>query len=466
MKLSFQFLFLGATVFFAFMLYQNYSQPEQSLEQSSLSTPNSMLFQSPGVEAENVYSPSMVIQGGTLVMYFGGWYRSNQVHDNIYRSECRSPLQKCEAAASLLDSQALGFAHLNDPSVLLLPNGLYLMYMTGVIAGEDGLIATKNHVYYSTSKDAIHWNKPALIAGDIWMPSATLDAQNNVLVFGNSTVDGRIVRYNLGPAGNKVISRDVLQLPKFYLNIEVTYQPKLGTYQILAEQGGISPNQIDYLTSADGFTWQLIGDGIIKPRAGKVTVRTPTPHPTNHHIVYYAETANPNSTQNKMLSVQWDQQKTQPPQPPRPPPASQPSKLTSAKSSNVLPGWDVAHAIDGNPGTAYSSNTALIDRFPGLWIAAWFADGPKDVSRLELTARIANGSALGFPRQYEILITDPGNTRWNSLGIFTHQPDASGVARIALGGPFSTHGVQIVPLSLGKDDVGNFVFQLAEMNLR
>ncbi len=52
-------------------------------------------------------------------MYFGGWDNPGQTHDNIYRAEC-PVLGSCQGAALLLDSAALGFEHLNDPSVLLL----------------------------------------------------------------------------------------------------------------------------------------------------------------------------------------------------------------------------------------------------------------------------------------------------------------------------------------------------------
>ncbi len=256
------------------------------------------------IDTNNDYSPSLILQAGTLVMYFGGWYVAGQIHDNIYRAECPNMIGHCDAAALLLDSQALGFEHLNDPSVLAMANGTWIMYMTGVRAGQSGLVAENNHVYYSTSSDAIHWSAPTMIASDIWLASATLDPSGNVLLYGNSNVNGALVQYNLGPNGINQISRTKVDSPIFLANVDVTYRPALGIYQIFGEESG-QPNQIDYLTSPDGIHWTMVIPGVVKPHPGSVTVRTPATHPTTNGIFYYGETSDPNSTQNKIWGVQW-----------------------------------------------------------------------------------------------------------------------------------------------------------------
>ena len=179
-----------------------------SAASSSLSA--STTGETPIANFNNVYSPSLILQGGTLVMYFGGWVEASQAHDHIYRAECQGPMGPCQAPVKVIDSVALGFQHLNDPSVIQLPSGQYLMYMTGVAITGNGLVATDNHVYVSSSSDGIHWSSLALIAADIWMPSATLNAANEVLLFGTTTAFGETVVYNLGPSGGSIRSRSAV----------------------------------------------------------------------------------------------------------------------------------------------------------------------------------------------------------------------------------------------------------------
>lgn len=134
-----------------------------------------------------------------------------------------------------------------------------------------------------------------------------------------------------------------------------------------------------------------------------------------------------------------------------------------AESNNVL--WPASSLIDGNYYSTYSSNV-----FPSsanqsnTYVAAWTA-GPNAIQKIRLVARNANGQMLGFPASYNIYVTSADNTYWISLGTFAQQPDAAGVATINLPSPMTTWGIQIVPVAIGRDDVGNYVFQLNEIEL-
>lgn len=408
----------------------------------------------PAVESINVYSPSLIIQGGTLVMFFGGWETPGQVNDKIYRAECHQDLGACDPPALMLDSVALGFQHLNDPSVIQMPGGYFIMYMTGVPAGGNGLIMTNNSTYYSVSSDAIHWTPPQLLVQNLWMPSATIGPDGDVLLYGNLTSGDAIIQYDLGQSGINIQSTTVVNEPKSYANVEVRYRPSVGGYQILAEVASNgTPNQIDYLFSQDGVNWDLQGDGIIHPQPGFGYVRTPAAHPLSENIVYYAQAPSASAPSNGIMASLW--QST---------PAVSNDVMAAAASNSTL--WSPDLAIDGQAGSSYSSlPIGSSDNTPGVFLAAWLASGPQAINALSMTARMSNGQPLGFPASYSVFITAPDNSQWNYVGTYGVQPDSSGQVVIPLGGPFLTYGVEILPQQLGMDDVGNHIFQLSEVSL-
>ena len=140
-----------------------------------------------------------------------------------------------------------------------------------------------------------------------------------------------------------------------------------------------------------------------------------------------------------------------------------PVSFARAESNNVL--WSASSLIDGNYYSTYSSNV-----FPSsvnssnTYVAAW-TSGPNTVQSIRLYARNSGGNMLGFPASYNIYLTSADNSRWVSMGTFSQQPNAGGYATINLPGPTTTYGIQIVPVSFGRDDVGNYVFQLNEIEL-
>lgn len=267
----------------------------------------------------NVYSPQGVMQDGTFRLYYGGWIQTGQVHDDIYRSTCIT-YDSCGTPQTVLDSAALGFEHLNDPAIVKMPGGYYIMYMTGVAAGDNGLIASNNHIYYSTSwtNDGVNWSTPVKLISKHWLPSATIGPAGHIYLYANdNSINGQVVRFDLGASGIEVGTPQMVTLPtgKFYSNVDVMYRPALGFYQIFAEyHRADGSGAIDYLDSTDGLTWNLVHPDVVIPDAssGEKSVGSPAPHPDTHGIVYFGSTAQADSMGFKIRVQTW-QSLTPPP---------------------------------------------------------------------------------------------------------------------------------------------------------
>lgn len=139
--------------------------------------------------------------------------------------------------------------------------------------------------------------------------------------------------------------------------------------------------------------------------------------------------------------------------------------MGGASSNDEL--WSASNATDQRPDTAYSSRWFPgTDNSRGSLLVAWVSgNGPQTVDRVVLTARMTAGRSLGFPASYELRLTKPDNSDWESVGVFTAQPDISGVVVIKLPRVYTTYSVYIRPTQLGADDYGNHYFQLAEISL-
>jgi hypothetical protein len=424
------------------------------------------------VHANNVYSPSLVAFKNKLLMYYGGWYYDDQYHDNLYLAECNRSTGQCSEPITIVDSMASGFEHLNDPAVVKRKDGSLIMYVTGVVKGLDGLVPGNNSVYALTSIDSKTWSAPKMVAPDIWMPGATSNALGQILLIGNHNASGDIIMYNLGAEGLQASGRTVLSrgidYPKFYINPEINYRRDLKRFQIFAEVmgDGTAPNQIDHLESIDGKKWTMKEDGFIKPRDGNITVRTPATHPTRKNVIYYAETVDPASMQNKIRAALING--TQGLAPGSRSPQSVPGvpKLVRAEAKATLGGWTVNKILDSNRATSYSSPLSNRYNSEGLYVAAWFKD-QSQIQHLVLNSRMNGAQSLGFPVSYKIYLTDPNNTRWDLIGTFSNQPDSTGQVVIALANAkVPTLGVMIVPVEMGKDNFDNHYFQLADIQLK
>ena len=253
----------------------------------------------------NIYSPTPIMVGSATHLYFGGWLKDGQVNDNIYRAVCNSSGKSCGSIQTVIDAASHGFEHLNDPSVVRIAgnntNGgrdYFIMYMTGVLKGEDGFVPTNNDIYYSTSwaDDGVNWSKPTKVVEDHWLPSATLNSAGEVELFANDNgIHGNVTRLNMGKSGverrttarvdyGKISGTDTL-----YSNAYVQYMPSQRQYYILAERMN-APSAIDAFVSSNGVTWELSMGQIITLESGQERVGTPAFHPNNTNLIYFAST--------------------------------------------------------------------------------------------------------------------------------------------------------------------------------
>jgi len=261
----------------------------------------------------NVYSADLIFGNDGMRMYFGGWMNKGQRHDNIYVADCSEDGSTCSNIRTVIDATAKGFNHLNDPSIVRLVDsnntgrGYYIMYLTGVEEGEDGLVAGNNHLYYSTSwaNNGINWSTPKLLLRHHWLPSATVNGKGEVELYANdNTIHGGVVKINLGKSGVNVdtIERVSYGTDGHFANVDVTYNLKEGTYRILAERAE-PQSTIDLFTSTDGVNWSLAHKKIVDVGVGQYRVGTPAFHPTDENIIFFGSTAQNDSMGFKIRSL-------------------------------------------------------------------------------------------------------------------------------------------------------------------
>ena len=258
------------------------------------------------VTQPDIYSPNLVYQYSKLKMYFGGWDTGGMTHDAIYRADCPEPSWNgsawvsgaCSNAVKVLDAASLGFDALNDPSVVAMPGGYYLMYMTCVSGGQNGNTVTSNHLCWSMSwyADGVNWSAPQPLSTKVWLPSATIAANGHVYLYANSNSSDPTVPYlsmfDLGTSGIAMGAPknvNVVGTNKPYLNVDVIYRAGCNCFQIFGQN--TTATAIDYLVSWDGVNWYTGAQSIVTPRPGFNSVNTPAPHPNNNAFIYFGQTS-------------------------------------------------------------------------------------------------------------------------------------------------------------------------------
>ncbi len=252
------------------------------------------------IQAFNLYSPEVVYQGNQLVMYSGGWYTIGDIpHDAIYRSVCVTE-SMCGTPTKVLDASPL--YQINDPAVVKMPGGYYIMYMTG----NTGF---KNNLYFSTSWYGISWSAPTLLMEDYWLPSVTMK-DGEVYLYATNIWNNWIYQFNLGASGVAVGNPILLSLPPsdtvYWINMDVEYQPSIGVWQAVAEnlEVGNSSSYISYMYSFDGGVWYMGADKIITAGFGK-SVRTPAMHPGTAYFIYYGCAPTRDGMSNSVCFSDW-----------------------------------------------------------------------------------------------------------------------------------------------------------------
>ncbi|TWF39220.1 hypothetical protein FHW36_106452 [Chitinophaga polysaccharea] len=133
--------------------------------------------------------------------------------------------------------------------------------------------------------------------------------------------------------------------------------------------------------------------------------------------------------------------------------------VTSVAASSAL--WPAAALKDSNDATIWSSNTHTSASVTE-WAAYWFS-GFDSVNYIKVLPRYSGAGALGFPVNFNIYTSN--GSSWVLAATDTAFP-APRQGWVILPLPFTvyTNGIQIVATTLGKDDVNNYVFQLAEVS--
>jgi hypothetical protein len=257
-----------------------------------------------------VYSPATIYQGGQFVTYYGGWgpeqltafQAGTWPRDAIYRSVCASSTS-CPNEQKVIDSVFWGFrdaqgnvlSEINDPSIILMPAGYYIMYMTGLdlpwspSAPIANAQASNNHVYFATSYDGVNWSQPSRLLPAQWLPSATITRTGEVYVYVNSNVDGLVRVKNMGTSGVAPQSTQVVRTTDAagnvlnYINVHVQWVPAINAFQMVAQRN----NYDDYLYSYDGVNFTMQFAGIAQSNQGH-----PSALPGNFCRIYYGNNGN------------------------------------------------------------------------------------------------------------------------------------------------------------------------------
>ncbi|MEC5145145.1 hypothetical protein [Chitinophaga sp. 212800010-3] len=132
--------------------------------------------------------------------------------------------------------------------------------------------------------------------------------------------------------------------------------------------------------------------------------------------------------------------------------------VTSVQASTAL--WPVSALNDGNTATIWSS-TPRSSANNTEWVAFWF-DTFYDINTVKLNLRMNAGTALGFPVNFSVYWSN--GPSWVLAATYTSYYTPQ-VGELLLHLPATVHanGIHIVATRLGLDDVGNYVFQLAEV---
>lgn len=132
--------------------------------------------------------------------------------------------------------------------------------------------------------------------------------------------------------------------------------------------------------------------------------------------------------------------------------------VTSVAASSQL--WPASALNDSDSLTIWSSNIRS-NVNSTEWAAYWFS-GFHNVNYIKLMPRYNTAGALGFPVKFDIYWSNGGSWVLSRSDTAFPTPRADWVI-LPLPATVNANGIQIVATQLGKDDVGNIVFQLAEV---
>lgn len=142
------------------------------------------------------------------------------------------------------------------------------------------------------------------------------------------------------------------------------------------------------------------------------------------------------------------------------------TRIKLAKSNSEV--WPVSATIDGNPYTQFTTAGATRYNTQGFNLEGQMMNpSPTSINGLVLSARMAGNTPLGFPKSYNVFLTNSSNTAWVLVGNFNDQPNSvnKGLVEIKFSQVYQTYGVLIVPTEMGTDNYGNYYLQMADFDL-
>jgi hypothetical protein len=132
--------------------------------------------------------------------------------------------------------------------------------------------------------------------------------------------------------------------------------------------------------------------------------------------------------------------------------------VTSVAVSSQI--WPKSALNDGNLGSLWSSNVGR-NPYRTEWIAYWF-NSFHPINYIKLRPRF-HQSALGFPVNFTIYWSDGNQWHHADTKQNFHAPAQNEWIVLPLPSTVQANGIHIVATVLGQDDVGNSLFQLAEV---
>lgn len=159
----------------------------------------------PVINGNNLYCPSIVLNGGTWNVYTGGWRDSGQTNDKIYiNTTTDSGFVKFKENSPVLQvSGGSQYVHACDPSVVKQNSSLWVMAFTGNGGGYDWIVVTSGtdgaawapNTFSNRNYEVRFTNKTTGISCCA-RPSLNWDAANNRwAMYFDATVDGTPGQY-------------------------------------------------------------------------------------------------------------------------------------------------------------------------------------------------------------------------------------------------------------------------------
>ncbi len=181
----------------------------------------------------NVYSPTLIFDGGVYKMWYGGWQDKNDGHDRIYYRTSPDGLNWTAPVTVLNPTDVVADAvHVNDPSVTKHYNSISKQYqytMFYSVCRGPCISSSQNQTWSSVSSDGIHWifHQPLMTSLDgSSEPSAIIDQQPDGTfwkIYYMNTAGANTQVFMAAVSGNRtVISQKVVYTtPRTLANPEV-----------------------------------------------------------------------------------------------------------------------------------------------------------------------------------------------------------------------------------------------------